>query len=184
MRVIAGTSRGKRLVPFAGSSVRPTSDRVREALFSILHSKTGGFTGLAVLDLFAGSAALAIEALSRGAATAILAEKDPGAQMIITKNLEQCKLTSQAKLLKKDAWQALADMVPESFDLVFIDPPYAQGLAEKALHEVNRRRLLRSEGFVCVETGKDELLPASVGRLQLIDQRRYGSTVISFYSLG
>lgn len=182
MRVIAGSSRGRRLALFEGREVRPTPDRVREALFSILQSKLGSFVDLKVLDLFAGSGALAIEALSRGAASACLVEKAPAAEKIIRQNLEQCQLSEHATLVIRDAFQALSGFPAGSYDLIFLDPPYAQGLAERALVEVERLKLLREDGIVCAETGANEILPEAVGQLQRIDQRRYGTIMLNFYS--
>jgi 16S rRNA (guanine(966)-N(2))-methyltransferase RsmD len=182
MRVIAGTSRGRRLAAFEGRNVRPTPDRVREALFSILQSKIGSFAGIRVLDLFAGSGALAIEALSRGAAFALLVDKDPGSLKIIRENLERCQLTNRASVFAADAWQALQGCSAGSFDLVFIDPPYGLGLAERAVIETGRLKLLSEKGILCVETAAGEPQPESVGQLLSIDSRRYGSIMINFYS--
>ncbi|MBE0574639.1 MAG: 16S rRNA (guanine(966)-N(2))-methyltransferase RsmD [Desulfuromonadales bacterium] len=182
MRVIAGTSRGRRLTEFDGHDVRPTPDRVREALFNILRSRLGDFAGLRVLDLFAGSGALAIEALSRGATSACLVEKTPAAAKIIRENLNRCNLSDQAKLIILDAWKALPGFASRSFDLVFLDPPYGQEMVERALIEVDRLELLSKEGIVCAETAADEILPESIGQLRRIDQRRYGTILINFYS--
>ena len=182
MRVIAGTSRGRRLTMFEGRDVRPTPDRVREALFSILQSKLGNFSDLRVLDLFAGSGALAIESLSRGAASACLVEKDRAAEKIIRKNLELCQMNEKASLLIKEALLSLSGFTPSSFDLVFLDPPYAQGLAEQALTKVEKQGLLSENGILCAEIGANEVLPESIGLLQRIDQRRYGSIMINFYA--
>ncbi|MDH3961098.1 MAG: 16S rRNA (guanine(966)-N(2))-methyltransferase RsmD, partial [Desulfuromonadales bacterium] len=142
MRVIAGTSRGRRLTMFEGRDVRPTPDRVREALFSILQSKLGSFSGIKVLDLFAGSGALAIEALSRGAASACLVEKDRAAELVIRKNLNLCKLEEKTSLHIKDALRCLQEFTAASFDLIFLDPPYSQGLAEQALLETEKQCIL------------------------------------------
>jgi 16S rRNA (guanine(966)-N(2))-methyltransferase RsmD len=182
MRVIAGTSRGRRLATFAGRNVRPTPDRVREALFSILQSKMGSFAGVRVLDLFAGSGALAIEALSRGAASALLVDKAAESIRIIGENLERCRLADKARVLAGDAWQALQGMSSGTFDLVFIDPPYGLGLAERAVIEAGRLELLSEKGILCVETAAGDPLPESAGRLRSIDRRRYGSVVVNFYS--
>ena len=182
MRVIAGTSRGRRLTMFEGNDVRPTPDRVREALFSILQSKLGSFAGLRVLDLFAGSGALAIEALSRGAASACLVEKATSSAKIICENLDRCQLSNKANVIIREAMQVLPGLDPNSFDLVFLDPPYGQELAKRALVEADRLGLLSEDGIVCAETGADEILPEAVGQLQRIDQRRYGTIMISFYS--
>ena len=182
MRVIAGTSRGRRLATFAGRNVRPTPDRVREALFSILRSKIGSFSGIRVLDLFAGSGALAIEALSRGAASALLVDQAPESIRIIRENLERCLLADRASVLACDAWQALQGLSAGAFDLVFIDPPYGRGLAERAVIEAGRLELLSEKGVLCVETAAGEPLPESAGALYSIDRRRYGSIMINFYS--
>ena len=182
MRVIAGTSRGRRLAVFEGRNIRPTPDRVREALFSILHSKLGGFSGIRVLDLFAGSGALAIEALSRGAASALLVDKDPASLKIVRENLERCQLADRASVLAGDAWQVLQGLAAGSFDLVFLDPPYGQGLAERAVIEAGRLKLLSEHGLLCVETAAGETLPEAAGPLLCIDVRRYGSIMINFYS--
>lgn len=182
MRVISGTSRGRRLTAFKGDKVRPTSDRVREALFSILQSRLGGFSDLKVLDLFAGSGALAIEALSRGASSARLVEKAQSSAEIIRENLHRCQLTDKAEVVVRDTFQALSSMSGTQFDLIFIDPPYSKGHAERAVNEIAKFKLLGKEGIICAETGTDENLPEAVEELQRIDQRRYGSTVISLYS--
>ena len=182
MRVIAGTSRGRRLTAFEGKNVRPTPDRVREALFSILQSHLENFSDLRVLDLFAGSGALAIEALSRGAASACLVEKDRASEKIIRSNLAYCQMTDRSSLIIKDAMQALSAFGEESFDLVFLDPPYALGLAEQALNEISNRKILSRDGILCAETGAKEVLPERVVKLQRIKQRRYGSIMLNFYA--
>ena len=178
MRVIAGTCRGRRLAAFKGRGVRPTPDRVREALFSILQSRLGGFSALRVLDLFAGSGAMAIEALSRGADAASLVDNTRAAEKIIHENLDRCRLADKAELICRDVFTALADFTPESFDLIFLDPPYGKGLAERAILEISRLRILHRQGTLCAETGSDEILPGKIGQLQVFDQRCYGSVMI------
>jgi 16S rRNA (guanine(966)-N(2))-methyltransferase RsmD len=182
MRVIAGTSRGRRLTEFKGKNIRPTPDRVREALFSILQNKLGSFNGLKILDLFAGSGSLAIESLSRGAEFACLVEKDPLAAKTIRENLHRCRLLDRATLTIKDAFTALPEFkVP--FDVIFLDPPFNKTLAEMAAKHVEELGLLSPEGILCAETGADEDMPAGIGAFIRIDQRRYGSVMIHFYSI-
>lgn len=183
MRVIAGSARGRRLAAFGGTSVRPTPDRVREALFSILQSRLGSFQGLQVLDLFAGSGALAIEALSRGAAAACLVEQAADASRIIRENLALCRLVDRAELQARDVWTALPTLgTAGPYDLIFLDPPYSKGLAERAVTEVAALDLLAPDGILCAETAADEILPDQAGRLQRCDHRRYGTVMISLYS--
>ena len=158
--------------------MRPTPDRVREALFSILQSRLGGFSGLRVLDLFAGSGAMAIEALSRGAAIASLVDTARASGKIIRENLDRCHLAAKAEFINRDVFLALGDFSPESFDLIFLDPPYGRQLAERAISEISRLGILHRQGTLCAETGTDEVLPAKIGRLQVFDQRRYGSVMI------
>lgn len=183
MRVIAGSLRGRRLATFEGRDVRPTADRVREALFSILQSRLGSFAGLRVLDLFAGSGALAIEAVSRGATSAVLVEKAPQSAKLIRENIERCHLEDKTSLMVGDAWPLLqGELLSGPFDLVFVDPPYGQGLAERAVSLIGGLSLLDAGGILCAEAGIDELLPEAAGRLLRVDQRRYGSTMLNFYS--
>jgi 16S rRNA (guanine966-N2)-methyltransferase len=183
MRIIAGAARGRRLTTLKGQNTRPTTDRVREALFSILYSNIGGLDGKRVLDLFAGSGALAIEALSRGASHAWLVEKSPQALQIIQKNLQSCRYSEDADIINMDAWQALNTLKATApFDLIFIDPPYRKGLALQALEMVETEGLLSDNGIVCVETAATESLPEQTTHLWRYDHRRYGSTALHFYS--
>lgn len=182
MRVIAGAFRGRRLTEFKGLNTRPTPDRVREALFSSLLSRFGTFSNLKVLDLFAGSGALAIEALSRGAASACLVENDPGAVRIIRDNIHKCQLEKHTTLKTKDAFAALEEF-PSPFDLVFLDPPYNRGLAAMAAEKIDSLGLLSADGVICAETAATEEMPGKIGSFIRIDRRRYGSVVVHFYSI-
>jgi 16S rRNA (guanine(966)-N(2))-methyltransferase RsmD len=182
MRVIGGTVRGRSLTPFAGRGVRPTPDRVREALFSILYSRRGPLTGCSVLDLFAGSGALGIEALSRGAGHAWFVDQSRQAVDLIRSNLQRCGFAGQANVIMADIWRTVPMLVETGpFDLVFADPPYADRLGLRLLQEVERLRLLAAAGLFCLETAPDETVPDLVGSLRRIDQRRYGSTMLHFF---
>jgi 16S rRNA (guanine(966)-N(2))-methyltransferase RsmD len=181
MRVISGTLRGKRLATLKGELVRPTPDRVKEALFNILQNRLGAFSGLAILDLFSGSGALAIEALSRGASRACLVEKTTLATKVIHKNLISCHLLDKAEIIKKEVHQFIKGCSPDSFDLVFLDPPYGLGLAERTIKELEQHHLLRPGATICAETGSEEVLPEKIGTLERFDQRSYSSVMIHFY---
>ncbi|MBE0504592.1 MAG: 16S rRNA (guanine(966)-N(2))-methyltransferase RsmD [Desulfuromonadales bacterium] len=182
MRIISGRARGKKLVEFAGAQVRPTADRVREALFSILTSRLGSLQGCKVLDLFAGTGALALEALSRGAQSALLIEAHPESIKIIQNNIDGCRMTDCARVLRGELPAALALTVKSGpFDLIFLDPPYTQGLAQATLIQIADLELLSAKGMIVVETAKGEVLPEQIGSLIRTDQRHYGVSTITLY---
>lgn len=184
MRVIGGTARGRALAGFSGREIRPTPDRVREALFSILFSKRGPLTGCAVLDLFAGSGALGIEALSRGAAQAWFVEHSRQAVGTIRQNLQRCGLDARAKVLLGDVWQMLPVLRGETpYALVFADPPYGRDHAPRLLQEIARYGLLAVDGLLCLETAVTDAVPDRCPPLQLLERRRYGATMLHFYHL-
>jgi 16S rRNA (guanine966-N2)-methyltransferase len=176
MRIIAGKWRGRPLEAPPGLGTRPTADRVRETLFSMFASRLGGFEDLRVADLFAGSGALGLEALSRGAASATFVENDPEAAAIIRRNAE--RLGAPARLL---SGSALALPRSEAFDLIFADPPYAPGSGTLAVEAVVVADWLAPGGWMSVETGRgDAVNPGQlvidttrvVGRAQLTVLRR------------
>jgi 16S rRNA (guanine966-N2)-methyltransferase len=155
MRIIAGQWRGRAIEVAPGSATRPTADRVREALFSMLVSRLGSFEELRVADLFAGSGALGLEALSRGAATATFVESGPEAARILKRNAEKLGATLRAHIL---VGSALALPRSEPFDLIFADPPYAPGAGTAAVHAVSQSGWLALGGWMSVETDRrDEI---------------------------
>jgi 16S rRNA (guanine966-N2)-methyltransferase len=177
MRVIAGSLGGRRLKAPPGTLTRPTSDRVREALFSML----GGIDGALVLDLFAGSGALGIEALSRGALRAVFVEREAGAARVLEANLTALGLGEEvAELRRGEALEALraARTRQETYDLVFIDPPYEQ--AGRWARELSAALppLLRPRARAVVES--DRRVPLALG-MPLERQRRYGDTLITIH---
>jgi 16S rRNA (guanine966-N2)-methyltransferase len=176
VRVIAGELKGQRLVAPRGWTIRPTSDRVREAVFSALGDVAGG----RVLDLYCGTGALAIEALSRGAAHAVLVDRDTRPAL---GNVERLGLGDRVELVRADVRRWLASNPVSSasppFDLVFVDAPYR--LADRVGQEldINLPRLLSEEGRAIVESGARRPLP--IESLERLRQRRYGGTDVSFY---
>ncbi len=154
MRIIAGRWRSRRLVAPSGSLTRPTADRTRETLFSMLASRLGGFDRLSVLDLFAGSGALGLEALSRGAERAILVEADSGARAAIAENI--ATLAANARLLALDATRLPPADWPA--DLVLLDPPYRQGLVGPALSSARAGGWIADHAWIGAETAADEAL--------------------------
>lgn len=181
MRIISGTAKGKRLASFRGEDIRPTSDRVREAVFSILFSRLGTFRGKTVLDLFAGTGAMAIEALSRGAERAVLVDRDSQATRMITANLDSCGVAGKATLVRGDVLRTLPRLAGTPFDLIFLDPPYRKGLLDQALEAIGAHGLLAAGGIVCAESQRLEELPEEVGGLVLDERRQYGSTAIHIF---
>ena len=149
MRVIAGKARSLKLMTPPGMDTRPTTDRTKETLFNILQPEIGGAR---FLDLFSGSGAIGIEALSRGAAFAVFVEKDRAAAECIKKNLAFTKLGDNGQILRKDVGAALKSLEKgEPFDLIFMDPPYGRGLERQVLEYLAHSSLLAEEGTVVVE---------------------------------
>ena len=182
MRIISGSARGKQLSHLHGGDIRPTPDRVREALFSMLVSRFGSLDGLRVLDLFAGSGALALEALSRGAASAVLVDHGPQSARVIPANIRACAMQERATFIRSDVIKALPRLGGSLFDLVFLDPPYGQGLVPPALTALAELGLLAPEGLICAETDRREELPGAIGPFVRIDRRHYGSTAVHLFS--
>ncbi len=176
MRVIAGSAKGRQLACLKGEHTRPTTDRVKENLFNILSPYVAGAQ---VLDLFAGTGALGIEALSRGAAHCLFVEKDAAAARIVQKNLAAARVEERSTLRRTDALQVLRE--GGQYDLILLDPPYPLGLIPKVLEEISRSGLLRAGGIIAAEN--EAPLPETVGNLQRTDERRYGRIWLSFYKI-
>ncbi|HEX8450135.1 MAG TPA: 16S rRNA (guanine(966)-N(2))-methyltransferase RsmD [Allosphingosinicella sp.] len=168
MRIIAGRWRGRPLLAPPGDSTRPTADRVREALFSMLASRLGSFEGLQVADLFAGSGALGLEALSRGAAHCVFVENDRRAADAIRANI--ASLGASGEVLTRNAEHSA---LPAPADLAFLDPPYGSGLAPAVLAKLN----LAPGGWASVETGRGERVEA--GGYEVDAERNYGKAKIT-----
>lgn len=176
MRVIAGTLRGRTLVAPRGNATRPTPDRVREAIFSILGAAVDGAW---VLDLFAGSGAMAIEALSRGAAGATLVDSSDAAIAAIRRNLAALALTAEVHRQPAAAFLRRAYSDARSYDLVFLDPPYRHASALGSELSSALRPVLASGARVVAESDRRALL--ELEGLTVLDERRYGDTVIRLF---
>lgn len=161
--------------------IRPTADRVKEALFNILASMLDTFDGLRVMDIFAGTGNLGIEALSRGAASAVFIENHRESVALITRNLQLTKFTSASTIIQKNAASALDVLSGEGkpFQLIFLDPPYGQGLAEQTLKLLGTSPLIADGTVVVAEVSLRESLSPSFGVLHEKDRRVYGDTVLS-----
>jgi len=179
LRVISGNLKGKRLIAAKGLSLRPTSDRVREAIFDILQDQ---FQVQNVLDLFAGTGALGIEALSRGAKRAVFVEGSVRSRGVLRRNIEECRLKEQAEVLGREAHAAIKILEArgEFFELIFLDPPYGKGLARRVLEALSRSSIVTPGTLVVAEHSLSEGLD-SMPSWQRIDRRKYGRTLVSFF---
>ncbi len=170
--------RGRRLLSPKGDAIRPTSDRVREAVFNLLGQDMDGHR---VLDLFAGTGALGIESLSRGAAWAVFVDLSPVALGLISRNLERCGLAQNATLIRHDLRHgspSCASAQTRGLDVVFLDPPYGLGLIPPILSALPSCTGLDAEGVIVAETAARETLPLNDATLQLVTKRQYGDTSI------
>jgi 16S rRNA (guanine966-N2)-methyltransferase len=181
VRIVAGRLRGKKLAEVgagdAAAHLRPTTDRVRESLFNVITSGKHGdpITGARVLDLFAGTGALGLEALSRGAAHATFVDDGTAARALLRENVALCSAQGVTKVFRRDATD-LGPVKGAGFDLIFLDPPYGRGLGEKALTSALNGGWIAPGALVVWEESAPPLPPPG---LTLLDQRSYGGTVIT-----
>ena len=180
LRVIAGSAKGRRLATLRTLALRPTPDRVRQALFNILGTQIDAAT---VLDLFSGSGAIGLEALSRGARHALFVEAHAPACRLIENNLRLCRLQAQGVVVCRDVLEALPTLKGQVFTLIFLDPPYRTSLVEEALHLLGDGRLLTPSGQVIAEHFFKRQLPERYGRLHRVRVARFGDVALSFYRL-
>jgi 16S rRNA (guanine966-N2)-methyltransferase len=185
MRIVAGRFRGTALAAPTSYDIRPTSDRVREAVFNILAHGLEGFVieSARVLDLFAGTGALGLEALSRGASYVHFVEEDAEARGLIRRNIETLGAMGATKIYRRDATKLGAIGTLRPFGLVFADPPYGKGLAEKALAAALSGGWLISNAIAVIEERADAVFEPPAG-LTLLDRRIYGDTAIHFLRVG
>ena len=177
MRVITGSARGRRLRELEGTETRPTTDRVKESMFNILQFDVEGSR---VLDLFAGTGQLGIEALSRGAAAAVFVEQRRDAAALVRDNLRLTGLADRARVVNGEALAYLAS-AGERFDSMFLDPPYAAGLWKPVLEAVSRFDILSDHGIIICESPQDEALPEAVGSCRVHRTYRYGRIRLTTY---
>jgi len=185
MRIVAGKFRGASIEAPKGLATRPTSDRVRQALFNVLEHGPArfDFEGARVLDLFAGSGALGLEALSRGARYAVFIEESPAARAAIKRNVEALGLTGVTKIRRRDATKLGEAGTLQPFQLIFCDPPYGKRLAERALEEAIEGGWTEQGAIAVLEESIDVAVswPPS---FREIDRRRYGDTQIAIARVG
>ena len=181
MRVISGKARGTKLSSIESLSTRPTLDRVKESLFNIIQNN---LKGAVVLDLFAGSGQLGIEALSRGADKAYLCDINRDAVKMIKQNLEKTKLKDKAVVINEDYKKALRTLnTNEKFDILFIDPPYKEDIAVDSIIDIIHESRLKENGIMIIETDEIERDLREINKIEnikIIDQRKYGRASLIF----
>lgn len=177
MRIITGSLKGRRLESPKNDKIRPTSDKVKEAIFSMLFDE---FYDKAVCDLFAGTGSLGLEALSRGARKCYFADYSKESLSLLKRNIEYCKLGSEAVILAGDYSTAL-HRIKERLAVIFLDPPYEGGLMIDAIKTVSELSLLEEEGTIVAEHSIFEELPEKIGKYERVKQKTYGKIAISIY---
>ena len=177
MRVITGTARGVQLKTPDGQTTRPTADRVKEALFSIIQFDIPGST---VLDLFGGTGQLGIEALSRGAKNAVFVDAGDAACRLIKENLKRTKLEQHGRVIRSDYLDFLSH-TSEQFDIVFLDPPYAEVFLENALKKITEIDILRSGGIMIAERPLGKVLSLDFTGYERSKDYKYGKTLLTIY---
>jgi 16S rRNA (guanine966-N2)-methyltransferase len=180
MRVVSGACKGRQLQAVPGMTTRPTTDKVKEAIFNMVGPYFDGGIGL---DLFAGTGGLGIEALSRGLDLVIFVDRDPKAVQTIRKNIEICGLKDKAEVYRNVADRALKAVQKRGlqFDLIFLDPPYKMQQLKTLIEKIDQENLLTSNGWIIAEHSNEISLPESIGSLQMIKHETYGITAVSLF---
>ena len=179
MRIISGTARGTKLYTLEGMNTRPTLDRVKESIFNIIQNE---ISGAIVLDLFAGSGAIGLEAASRGANKVILCDKSKEAVQIINKNIIKTHLEKKTKVYNCDFKNCLEKLKGTKIDLIYLDPPYNTDLIQKALEVIINLELIKENSLIIAETDELERILEGLkeAKLELVDKRKYGRADIIF----
>jgi 16S rRNA (guanine966-N2)-methyltransferase len=179
LRIIGGDLKGRKLKSIHGTLIRPTADRIREAIFNIL---SNSIAKALVLDLYAGTGALGIEALSRGAQQALFVDNRNESLFVLKQNIASCGLGEKAGIVKWNIRQNLncIKSMGQKFDLIFLDPPYNKNLITPSLVNLDKSDALKNNACIVLEHSVDESLPADLRKFHLADQRKYGKTLVSF----
>lgn len=170
MRIISGSARGRKLREPQGMDTRPTTDKVKESLFNIIQFE---LEGRRVLDLYAGTGQLGLEALSRGAEHCTFVDQRREAATLVRENIQLCRFEAQARVVQEEALSFLA-LCREKFDVVFLDPPYHSGLLEKSLERLTQFDILREHGIIVCESGTDWTVPPLPSPYEAGREYRYG----------
>ena len=179
MRVVSGKARGLKLKTIESDLTRPTKDMVKEALFSIVRNKN---QDCVFLDLFAGSGAIGIEALSEGAKMCYFCDINKECFNVITENVEKAKFIEKSKIYNLDYISILDKIKDVKFDIIYIDPPYNKGLGLDAINRISQLAMLKDDGIIVFETDEEEKVPENIGNFKLNKQKKYGRNRLNFYS--
>jgi len=177
MRIIAGNLKGRKLETLKGNDVRPTGDKVKEAIFSMIDEY---LEESVVIDLFSGTGNLGLEALSRGSEMCYFGDNRPESIRVTKANIEACKVQENSKLIAGSFEKVLAK-IPEKADVIFLDPPYEKGLMESCFEKIREFELLKDDGIIVAEHGIKEKLPETLAGFTKIKERRYGAVMVSLF---
>ncbi|TWE08946.1 16S rRNA (guanine(966)-N(2))-methyltransferase RsmD [Neobacillus bataviensis] len=183
MRVVSGICKGRPLKAVPGNTTRPTTDKVKEALFNMIGPYFDGGIGL---DLFAGSGGLGIEGLSRGLEKVIFIDRESKAIHVIQENIKACKFEDKSEVYRNDADRALKALIKRgiSFDYIFLDPPYKKQQLVSLMEKMDHQDLVKTEGIIVCEHSFDVELPQTVGRFNQIKHEKYGIIAVTIYTNG
>ncbi|MDP4182543.1 MAG: 16S rRNA (guanine(966)-N(2))-methyltransferase RsmD [Bacillota bacterium] len=181
LRVISGDARGHKLKTIKGNTTRPTSDRVKENLFNII---AGYITKAQVLDLFAGTGSLGIEALSRGASSAVFVDFSRECASIIKDNLVHTKFLEKSEIINNEVKFAIQKLFDsgKKFDIIFMDPPYNKNFVEETLNYLSNSDIMLDDGIIVAEHDIEDIMIEQIGNLKIFRSQKYGDTVLSFYN--
>lgn len=182
MRIISGKARGTKLYTLEGTNTRPTLDRVKESIFNIIQ---GNIENATVLDLFAGSGAIGLEMLSRGAKKAVLCDNSKEAVGIIKKNIEKTHSQEKAEIYNSDFETCLEKIKNQKFDIIYLDPPYATDYIYKSLSKIIELGITKKESLIIIETDDEQRILKEIEKIEvkIIDKRKYGRATIIFLNL-
>jgi len=179
MRIISGKARGTKLYTLEGENTRPTLDRVKESIFNIIQNE---IEGAKVLDLFAGSGAIGLEFLSRGAEKAVLCDNSKEAINIIRKNIEKTHMEKHVQLINADFENCLEKIKNEQFDIIYLDPPYATNCIYRAIQKIIELDIAKKESLIIIETDDEQRIENEIKdtETKIVDKRKYGRATIIF----
>ncbi len=178
MRIITGFLRGRKLVSPRDENIRPTTDKVKEAIFNIL---AGEYIDEVVIDLFAGTGNLGIEAISRGAEHVYFGEISRDSFKLLKENITKCKIQDKVTLLNGD-FRSVLKRIDKKAQVILLDPPYDKGMLTEAIDIISELDILKSEGLIIAEHSKREELPELIGKYTKIKEKKYGKIIVSIYS--